>query len=234
MATPVFVACIANQFTLVMQDVTSARIWFTSVAPDRYTYTHVAAGGAAPAAADAVAAPTLDPKAEIPSALIASGEPVDIYVLAHGVDGQVRVDTDTAIGSGALAPQRVVFGVSASLTDGGAGYPFTGYLPNAAGLEIGERRDLLATITATGTVAPATITLTLQMSEDGARWHDVSLDGYSYTRGDDGFAAWVSANAVAIEDLVEWLGLGGQLIRWKYVLTGASGPVNLTGTLHGR
>lgn len=86
MANPAVVVCAANQWTKVATSVTSGQLHLLSRAPSQYSHTYRDTGQAAPT--DLSEAVVID-RVSIP---ISAPVNIDVYVYAHGVAGNVRVD----------------------------------------------------------------------------------------------------------------------------------------------
>jgi hypothetical protein len=241
MTDPVLVTpCLENAWTLVATAISSARIYVGGIAgetpPRQFRVTYRQTGGAAPGNIEGVLVPLRDRDGATPSYRCEHGEPVDIYLMPIGGPGEAIIHEP--VGETMLAPESVLFVNSASLVDPtlpAPVYPSTFYYPSAAGYNFLERRRFLLDIIATGTAVPATVTVTVEgLIAGGATWRDVSLNGYSHVNGTDGIASWISSNATAVSDLVEWFFELYERMRIKVVISGASGPVQIRGSFHGR
>lgn len=93
MAAPNVVACAADTWTKVADNVIAARVWIMSNAPSMYYHTYVAHGAAAPTdLSTAAIAPGGDRDNAQPSFEQDFGELSDLYVRPAGAAGSVRVD----------------------------------------------------------------------------------------------------------------------------------------------
>ncbi len=89
MSNPVFVDCLANQWTKITTAVVTGQIWRIGRKP-QYLHTYRETGDSAPTErSDGVLAFPLE---DIDSEDISSSSPIDIYLYAIEFDGRVRVD----------------------------------------------------------------------------------------------------------------------------------------------
>lgn len=85
MANPVIVACVKDTWTKVAEDITIGQVWIIDSQPD-YFSTYRDFGGAAPTTdSEAVRLP-------LPGMPIRSPIGIDVYVMAKGRAGEVRID----------------------------------------------------------------------------------------------------------------------------------------------
>jgi len=87
MADPVFVDCTADAWVPVATNVITGQIWKASNAPRLYLQTYRMTGGAAPTD-QAEGVPALISGNDVISATAA----IDVYIMAVGAAGRVRVD----------------------------------------------------------------------------------------------------------------------------------------------
>jgi len=86
MTNPINVKCDADEWTKVAEDVTSGNIWIVNTSPAAYRQTYRDTGEAAPT--DLEGAVNIVDRS-IP---ISAESGIDVYIMAVGVDGEVRVD----------------------------------------------------------------------------------------------------------------------------------------------
>ena len=88
MANPVSIECLANIWTLVASNVTAGQVKRLDKRPGAYLETYRMTGGAAPT----------EQREGVPcfagtdSAVIEAANAIDVYIMAVGSDGWVRVD----------------------------------------------------------------------------------------------------------------------------------------------
>jgi hypothetical protein len=117
-----------------------------------------------------------------------------------------------------------------SLTDGGAGYPFTGYLPDADGRALSGKDDVVVDLTITGGAgAGDDITARVEfLLGPGAVWADWTLSGMNARVGATGFAGWTSVGGgAAVSATPHFDNANAYAVRVAYDLLDASGAVRV-------
>jgi hypothetical protein len=161
------------------------------------------------------------------------GVPMTLAVIPHDGDATERTSPileEIAENTGLYPAVAETLADVVSLTDGGGGYPFTGYLPAAAGRLVAGLDDIVVDLTITGGAGVGDdITARIEAQWiAGGGWSDITLAGYDVRTGSAGFASWTAPGAgAAVGATPHFDNSNAYAVRVAYDLLDASGAVRI-------
>ncbi len=161
------------------------------------------------------------------------GVAMTLSVFPHDGDATERTVPfleEIVTNTGLYPPVAETLADAATLTDGGAGYPFTGYLPAAAGRLVAGLDDVVVDLTITGGAGVGDdITARIEAQWiAGGGWSDITLAGYDVLTGAPCPASWTSPGAgAAVHAVPHYDNSNAYAVRVAYDLLDASGAVRI-------